>query len=353
LLIVPRKNQRLSLTRHKDALANYTIQSFELYPGHFSKGFVFYNVWIYPFIRFCIGICHKLNLPMKKNFLIIISAFSITLTFGQNNHAIETKSSKPFILGAIDEIYSKELAEYRVLNIYLPEGYNKMDTVKYPVIYLLDGSANEDFIHIVGLVQFFSFEWINQVPKSIVVGIATVDRKRDFTFPTTIEDDKRAYPTAGHSEQFISFIEKELQPYIEKSYQTSNEKTIIGQSLGGLFATEILLKKPTLFHKYILISPSLWWDNGSLLNLNSDVLAENFKHQISIYIGVGKEGLTPTKIPRVMEVDANLLAEKLKKAKSKQVKVFFDYLPDENHATIMHEAVSNSFKLLYPVSTKD
>jgi hypothetical protein len=54
-----------------------------------------------------------------------------------------------------------------------------------------------------------------------------------------------------------------------------------------------------------------------------------------------------------MEVDANLLAEKLKKAKSKQVKVFFDYLPDENHATIMHEAVSNSFKLFYPVSTKD
>jgi hypothetical protein len=47
------------------------------------------------------------------------------------------------------------------------------------------------------------------------------------------------------------------------------------------------------------------------------------------------------------------LAEKLKKAKSNQVKIFFDYLPDENHGTIMHEAVSNSFNLLYPVSTKD
>ena len=65
-------------------------------------------------------------------------------------------------------------------------------------------------------------------------------------------------------------IEKELQPYIETKYKTNNDKTIIGQSLGGLFATEVLLKKPTLFNKYIIISPSLWWDNGSLLNQNSN-----------------------------------------------------------------------------------
>ena len=306
---------------------------------------------MYPYIRHRTVICHKLTHPMKNSFIIIIFAFSITLTFGQNNQAMETKASKPFILGAIDEIYSKELSENRVLNIYLPAGYNQNDTVKYPVIYLLDGSADEDFIHIVGLVQFFSFEWINQVPKSIVVGIANVDRKRDFTFPTNIQDDKRKYPTSGHSDQFISFIEKELQPFIESSYKTTHEKTIIGQSLGGLLATEILLKKPTLFNKYIIISPSLWWDNGSLLHQNAAFLSENFPQQTAIYIGVGKEGLTPTKIPRVMEVDANLLAEKLKGGKN--VKVFFDYLPQENHGTIMHEAVSNSFKLLYPVSTKD
>ncbi len=294
---------------------------------------------------------HKLTQPMKNSFIIIIFAFSITLTFGQNNKSMETKASKPFILGAIDEIYSKELSEKRVLNIYLPAGYNQNDTVKYPVIYLLDGSADEDFIHIVGLVQFFSFEWINQVPKSIVVGIANVDRKRDFTFPTKIQDDKRKYPTSGQSDQFISFIEKELQPFIESSYKTTHEKTIIGQSLGGLLATEILLKKPILFNKYIIISPSLWWDNGSLLHQKTDALSENSHQQTAIYIGVGKEGLTPTKIPRVMEVDANLLAEKVKGGKN--VKVFFDYLPQENHGTIMHEAVSNSFKLLYPVSTKN
>jgi hypothetical protein len=67
---------------------------------------------------------------------------------------------------------------------------------------------------------------------------------------------------------------------------------------------------------------------------------------------VGKEGLTPTEIPRVMEVDANLLTGKINETKSKMVKVYFDYLPQENHATIMHQAVSNAFKLLYPSSQK-
>src|SRR6185437_12342755 len=148
----------------------------------------------------------------------------------QVNLPTQPGNSKPFVLGVIDEMDSKELGEKRILNIYLPEGYNKEDTIKYPVIYLLDGSADEDFIHIVGLVQFNSFEWVNRVPKSIVVGIANVDRRRDFTFPTTIAEDKKAYPTTGHSDKFIRFLENELQPFIEKKYKTNNSRTIIGES---------------------------------------------------------------------------------------------------------------------------
>ncbi len=295
---------------------------------------------------------------MKHLALLSLFSFSVLISVAQKEKTkkgketlstTETAVSKPFVLGVIEEIQSKELAEKRTLNVYLPEGYNPNDSINYPVIYLLDGSADEDFIHIVGLVQFFSFEWINQLPKSIVVGIANVDRKRDFTFESDVKPTIPT-PNSGHSERFISFIEKELQPFIDKKYRTTSDKTIIGQSLGGLLATEILLKKPTLFNKYIIISPSLWWDSGSLLEQNAAILTETFSQRTDVYIAVGKEGLTPTKIPRVMEVDANLLADKLNETKSKQVKVFFDYLPLENHATIMHQAVMNSFNFLYPMS---
>lgn len=252
-----------------------------------------------------------------------------------------SQSSKPFVLGITEELDSKVLHEKRTLNIYLPENYGRDDTVIfYPVIYLLDGGADEDFIHISGLVQFNSFPWINRVPKSIVVGIANTDRKKDLSFPTTVKSEKEKYPTTGGSAQFINFLEQELIPYIEKKYTTNKTRTLIGESLGGLFATEILTKKPGLFNKYIIVSPSLWWDNGSILKKDF-----HFTQPTDIYIAVGKEGLAPTAQPHVMEEEVKQLAEKLKS--NKNIKVWFDYLPGETHATIGHQAVLNAFKVLY------
>ncbi|MNK01069.1 Ferri-bacillibactin esterase BesA [compost metagenome] len=265
---------------------------------------------------------------MKKIVLAIILLCALPKTFGQE--------TKPFVLGNIVEIQSKELSEKRILNIYLPDGYNQNDTIKYPVIYLLDGSADEDFIHVTGLVQFLSYSWINIVPKSIVVGIANVDRKRDFTYPTTVEKDKKDFPTTGSSAKFISFLENELQPFIEKKYNTSSSKTIIGQSLGGLLATEILFKKPELFSKYIIVSPSLWWDNESLLNNPELAFKQKSGSKKMVYVGVGNEH-------KVMIKDAKRLAKFLKNYK-KDIDVVYDFFDKEDHGTILHQAVYNAFR---------
>jgi uncharacterized protein len=244
-------------------------------------------------------------------------------------------SKKTFVLGEIDTLFSKVLNEKRVLNIYVPEGYSPDSAAQYPVIYLLDGTANEDFIHVVGLVQFYTFPWINVVPKSIVVGIANVDRKRDFTYPTTIKKDKLDFPTTGGSEKFIAFLEKELQPYIQSQYKTNGSKTLIGQSLGGLLATEILFKKPDLFSKYIIVSPSLWWDNESLLQY----APKDFQQPKSVFIAVGKEG-------KVMVGSAKKLNKALKNVNSDKVKVHFKYIGDKNHTDIYHQALSDAFESL-------
>ena len=281
-------------------------------------------------------------MPLK---LFLFCLFINSISFCQSSN------SKPFVLGKTEVIESTLLKEKRIVNVYLPEGYSASDTISYPVVYLLDGSADEDFIHVAGLYQFYSFSWIRRVPNSIVVGIANVDRKRDFTFPSGIREEQENYKTAGHSKSFISFIKNELQPFIQKHYRSSDDKTLIGQSLAGLLATEILLYQPELFNRYIIISPSLWWNDGSLLKGTKDNLVKNHLPGTRVYIGVGKEGLAPSTLPHVMEVDANLLAEKLRSYKIADMKVMFDYLPDENHATISHQAILNAFKLVY--STED
>lgn len=282
-----------------------------------------------------------------RSLVFRITLFISLALFTQKIQAQNIDNKKPFVLGVIDEIPSAILGETRTLNIYLPEGYNQNDTINYPVIYLLDGSADEDFIHVAGIIQFDNFSWINLFPKPILVGIANVDRRRDFTYPTTVEKDKKQSPTSGKSGNFIAFIEKELQPYIERTYHTTSSKTIIGQSLGGLLATEILLKKPTLFNKYIIISPSLWWDNFSLHKQNSEILNSSFTTTTDVYFGVGNEGLAPTETPHEMIAEVKMIVKKLKASKSKALTVYYDYLPNEDHATIGHQAVFNAFRMLY------
>jgi predicted alpha/beta superfamily hydrolase len=258
---------------------------------------------------------------------VIGLSFSATIISAQNK-----TEEKVFPLGIVRLLHSTVLNEDRTLNIYLPEGYHKDSS--YPVIYLLDGSADEDFIHVAGIVQFYNFPWVNVLPKSIVVGIANVDRRRDFTFHTTIEKDKKDFPTTGGSEKFIRFIEKELQPYVNRSFKTNGNNMLIGQSLGGLLATEVLLKKPVLFSQYVIVSPSLWWDSESLLKTK---LAA-FQNKLAVYIAIGKEG-------KIMEDDAKALHD-LIKSKLINGTTQFEYISHKQHANIFHQAVANAFEFL-------
>lgn len=265
------------------------------------------------------------------SFIILISSIQL---FSQNS--IKSESKTPLSIGETIQIQSEILKENRIINIYLPNQYAKDSLKTYPVIYLLDGSIDEDFIHISGLVQFGSFSWINMIPESIVVGISNIDRKRDFTFPTSNKKDKKDFPTTGESKKFIDFIKTELQPFIDQNYKTDSIKTLIGQSLGGLLATEILFKNPELFDNYIITSPSLWWDNESLLKAEPT----SYQSQKSIYIAVGKEG-------KVMERTAKELYDKLTISRKENTKLYFDFFEKQNHGDALHLAVYGAFEKIF------
>jgi len=271
---------------------------------------------------------------MKKHTLTWFLLLVTSLLFGQR--IPEKINETEFSIGKTVTINSLVLNETRELNIYMPLGYSRDSSKTYPVIYLLDGSKDEDFIHISGIVQFCSFSWINIIPESIVVGIGNVDRKRDFTYPSQNALDQKEFPTSGKSKNFITFLEKELQPFIDSSYKTTSTKTIIGQSLGGLLATEVLFTKPELFDNYIIVSPSLWWDDEKLL----DTQPTAYNANKSIYIAGGKEG-------KVMERTAKELYSKLEKSKTNNTNLFYEFLEDKSHGDALHVAVYNSFQKIF------
>lgn len=254
----------------------------------------------------------------------------------------------PLAFGWQTRLTSVNLQENRKINIYLPENYQPNDSNRYMTIYLPDGGSNEDFFHVSALVRYLNQPWINQLPPAIVVGIENTHRRRDFTFAVdqldfldTLGIDRAQFQQFGGSANYMAFLENELMPYIQKNYRTNGHNMLIGESLAGLLATEILFKKSALFQSYIIVSPSLWWGNGQLWQQVDEGQWSKMLATKRICI------VAPNKNEDVAMFDqAKNLYEILQPHASSST---FIYLEDETHATVFHEGVYRAIKSLYPV----
>ncbi len=168
-------------------------------------------------------------------------------------------------------IKSKQVGEDRIINVWTPENY-KMSSDSLPVMYMADGGIKEDFPHIANtLAKLIKGKKIKPL---ILVGIENTQRRRDLTGFTQVGKDKEIANAVGGSEKFRAFIKDELFPEINKRYRTTNEKSIIGESLSGLFVMETFFLTPEMFDNYIAFDPSLWWNNHYLVKTAKEHLAK-------------------------------------------------------------------------------
>jgi predicted alpha/beta superfamily hydrolase len=168
-------------------------------------------------------------------------------------------------------IQSSYLKEMRTINVWVPENYSKTANT-WSVLYMLDGGIKEDFPHIANTLADLIRK--NKIKPMILVGIENTQRRRDLTGFTEVKKDKKIAPVVGGAEKFRSFIQNELFPAINKRYRTNSERTIIGESLAGLFAVETFLTAPEMFDNYIVFDPSLWWNKRFLLKSALTYLAK-------------------------------------------------------------------------------
>ena len=77
---------------------------------------------------------------------------------------------------------------------------------------------------------------------------------------------KHLSPTAaearggGGAEKFLGFIRDELIPFVDSNYHTDpGDRTLVGDSLSGLFSLYALSQCPETFNRYIAGSPALGW----------------------------------------------------------------------------------------------
>ena len=266
---------------------------------------------------------------MKKINLVCFLCFCLYNVNGQNSNDI--------VIGKIDSINSNTLNEQRKIWIHIPESSSKVEDKKkkYPVIYLLDGGTN--FHSVVGMIQQLSS--VNTiVPKMIVVGIPNTNRTRDLT-PTKV--DKVA--NSGGGENFISFIEKELIPYIDSNYPTDPYRMFIGHSLGGLTVMNTLIEKPELFNSYVAIDPWMSWDNKKLLNeIKLNTFDKKYNNK-KLYLGIANtmsEGMDILNVQKDTTYQTeNIrsvleLNDVLKKGTQKQLSFKSKYYGEDDHYSL-------------------
>ena len=232
-----------------------------------------------------------------KNFIFSISFIALCC-------CCKAQTDNKIVIGKIDSIQSTILNEKRTIWIYVPgdDGNDLYAKQRYPVVYLLDGDAH--FSSVMGMIQELSTVNGNMIcPEMIVVGIPNTDRTRDLT-PTHLDYDPPFVDsafgkTSGGGEKFISFMEKELMPYIDAKYPTEPYKMLIGHSLGGLMVMQTFVHHNNLFNSYVCIDPSMWWDKESLLKESKRVLADNKFQGRSLFLGIANtmdDGMTINKV---------------------------------------------------------
>lgn len=102
------------------------------------------------------------------------------------------------------------------------------------------------------------------------IGNFHVLRRRDFILPELKNGDTIGKSANyGQIERFYQFMKLELIPTIDATYPTNPEhNSILGHSLGGLFAFYCLFKDESLFKNYYALSPALWIDHYKIYKFN-------------------------------------------------------------------------------------
>ncbi len=277
------------------------------------------------------------------NFIFLLSSCSL-------------KHIKPVRLSNTEVKFIKSVSnqiDYKLF-ISLPEGYDD-SSEKYPVLYLLDPDNSFAMAHDIAR-NLSVFSNLNKV---IIVGIGykeqtklsfAKNRARDYV-PFSIINGVSKFEgggggdyvglskNTGHAHKFREFLANELFSYINSNYRTNNERALYGHSQGGLFAAWVMITHPETFNGYIILSPSLWVENGQLLEqtktLSKTILAKS-------YMAVGEQEEF-TDYPMIS--DLKKFHEYL--PKNIDFKSKLEILSGENHASIIASGLTNGLRYLF------
>jgi predicted alpha/beta superfamily hydrolase len=240
------------------------------------------------------------------------------------------------------------------------------EATRFPVVYATDGNLTFDMLKGIAYLMQGS---ARDTPRFILVSIGypgdspaagSLLRARDLLFPgyprlslqraTDVAGVLRApsgSPDFGHASDFQSFLETELFPLIDTTYESvPGAQTYFGHSAGGGFGLFTLFTAAHLFKNYIISSPGLAFHGRSSAGVNYDhyefmlerartfVASGQSLPNVQLYLSVGsQEEQEPALAAWRLSSSVERFAQYLRAAAIPGLTFMSEVLAGETHAT--------------------
>ncbi len=186
------------------------------------------------------------------------------------------------------------LGAARNVLVYLPPGYGIEPNRRYPVLYMHDGQnlidPRDAFGGVVWGVDETAQQLIltEQIEPLIIVGIYNSGDKRIDEYTPVASAGGRMRGRGGQADQYGRMIIEELKPFIDRTYLTKPERehtALGGSSLGGLVSLYLGFKRPDVFSRLAVLSPSVWWANNQIIR---EIAATGEHLPLKIWLDIGR-----------------------------------------------------------------
>jgi enterochelin esterase family protein len=151
--------------------------------------------------------------------------------------------------GKVDalEVPDNQYGRKRKVWVYLPAGYEASAARAYPLIISFDGQ-----------------DYINDIPAPTILDNLIAAKKIEPTVQVFVDNSEDRLGDLANHQKFADFVAKDLMPWIRKNYHVTtraDETIVCGYSAGGLGASYVAYRYPSLFGKVLSQSGAYWRGN--------------------------------------------------------------------------------------------
>ncbi|ALC88996.1 esterase [Bacillus sp. FJAT-18017] len=164
----------------------------------------------------------------------------------------------------------------RTIRVYLPKGYPESKS-HYPVLYMHDGQNVFRDEESIGGVSLRLGDYLDEAGIGLIVVAIdtppTTEERLDQYCPWPCGEFSKELigslsPHGGKGDEYIDYIVNELKPYIDSTYKTIQDNTMMaGCSLGGLITARATFLYPDIFKRVAAISVAFWRNQEEVENM--------------------------------------------------------------------------------------